>query len=192
MAKNLISGPIFARLAQMWGFHFFFLGFTRTRCQTLLQAIIVLNFKESLWSKHKKMVKNLSFGLIYVRRIVISLFFCKTSNYTLFQKTFSWFLSLLDVRHCRKLSLYAFSRKTYDSNSIKRQETLFWAWLSAVGPKFGLPTSFSKYWLWQLLDIMVSYYHIQYQKKLMIQSWENLVTDSYSDKRTNRRTSVIS
>ena len=29
----------------------------------------------------------------------------------------------------------------------------------------------------QSLDIMVSYHHVQYQKKLMIQSWENLVTD---------------
>ena len=29
---------------------------------------------------------------------------------------------------------------------------------------------FSKIWLCQSLDIMVSYYHVQYQKKLMIQS----------------------
>ena len=36
---------------------------------------------------------------------------------------------------------------------------------------------FSKMWLRQSLDIMVSYYHVQYQKKLMIQSWQNIVTD---------------
>ena len=36
---------------------------------------------------------------------------------------------------------------------------------------------FSKIWLRQSLDIMVSYHHLQYQKKLVIQSWENLVTD---------------
>ena len=28
----------------------------------------------------------------------------------------------------------------------------------------------SKFWLRQSLDIMISYYHVQYQKKLMIQS----------------------
>ena len=41
--------------------------------------------------------------------------------------------------------------------------------------------SFSKIWLRQSLDIMVSYHHVQYQKKLMIQSWENLVTDCQTD-----------
>ena len=29
--------------------------------------------------------------------------------------------------------------------------------------------------------IMVSYHHVQYQKKLMIQSWENFVTDRQMD-----------
>ena len=36
----------------------------------------------------------------------------------------------------------------------------------------------------QSLDIMVNYHHVQYQKKLMIQSWENLVTDGQTDRRT--------
>ena len=31
---------------------------------------------------------------------------------------------------------------------------------------------------------MVSYHYVQYQKKQMIQSWENLVTDGRTDKRT--------
>ena len=35
---------------------------------------------------------------------------------------------------------------------------------------------FSKIWLRQSLDIMVSHHHVQL-KKLMIQSWENLVTN---------------
>ena len=35
-------------------------------------------------------------------------------------------------------------------------------------------------WLRQSLDIMVSY-DVQYQKKLMIQSWENYVTDGRTD-----------
>ena len=41
---------------------------------------------------------------------------------------------------------------------------------------------FSKSWLCHSLDVMVSYYHVQYQKKPMIQSWENLVTDGQTDK----------
>ena len=47
---------------------------------------------------------------------------------------------------------------------------------------------FSKIWLRQPLDIMVTYHHVQYQKNLMIQSWENLVTGRLTD----RRTKVIS
>ena len=49
-------------------------------------------------------------------------------------------------------------------------------------------------WLCQLLDIMVSYHHVEYQKKLMISSWENLVTDrrmdrgSVRDRWTHRQT----
>ena len=39
---------------------------------------------------------------------------------------------------------------------------------------------FSKIWLRQLLDIMVSYV----KKNLMIQSWENVVTDWQADRRT--------
>ena len=40
---------------------------------------------------------------------------------------------------------------------------------------------FSKTWLRQSLDVMVSYHHVQYKKKLMIQSWENLLTDGRTD-----------
>ena len=47
---------------------------------------------------------------------------------------------------------------------------------------------FSKIWLCQSLEIMVSYHHVQYQKKLMIQSWENLVMDGQTDRQTKKRT----
>ena len=40
---------------------------------------------------------------------------------------FSYILLLQDVRICCKLSLYAISRKTNESNLRKWQETLFWA-----------------------------------------------------------------
>ena len=58
------------------------------------------------------------------------------------------------------------------------------------GPNLGHQIFFSK--IWQSLDIMVSYHHAQYQKKLMILSWENLVTEGRTDRRTDRRTRVIS
>ena len=35
------------------------------------------------------------------------------------------------------------------------------------------------------LDIMVSYHHVQYQEKLMIQSWENLVIDERMNRWTD-------
>ena len=46
---------------------------------------------------------------------------------------------------------------------------------------------FFKNLLCQSLDMMVSYYHVQYQKKLMIQSWENVGMDRRTDRRTDRR-----
>ena len=62
----------------------------------------------------------------------------------------------------------------------------------SFGPDFGPsdPNSgrkkifFSKIWLRQSLDIIVSYHHVQYQKKLTIKSWENLVTDGQTDGQT--------
>ena len=57
MVKNLISGPILAGLAQIWGHEISFVSFTSTRCQILSQVIIASNFKENLWSKLKKMPK---------------------------------------------------------------------------------------------------------------------------------------
>ena len=49
--------------------------------------------------------------------------------------------------------------------------------LSPFGTNSGCQFFFSKIWLRQSLDIMVSYHHVLYQKKLMVKSWENLVTD---------------
>ena len=42
--------------------------------------------------------------------------------------------------------------------------------LGPLDPKSGLEIFFSKIWLRQSLYILVSYHHMQYQKKLMIQS----------------------
>ena len=46
--ENLISGPILAGLAQIWGHEISFVSFTSTRCQILSQVIIASNFKENL------------------------------------------------------------------------------------------------------------------------------------------------
>ena len=48
--------------------------------------------------------------------------------------------------------------------------------------------SSSKIWFRQSLDIIVSYHHVQYQKKPVIQSWENLVTDGRTNGRTDGQT----
>ena len=61
MAKNLISHPI---LVQIWVTIIFFVDFTSTRCETMLQAITVCNFKKNVRSKLKKMAKNLILDLI--------------------------------------------------------------------------------------------------------------------------------
>ena len=75
------------------------------------------------------------------------------------QKLCSWILLLLHVRHCCKLS-----RKTNNQTGEYSKK-----------PSFGQPIFFfSKIWLGQSLDIMVSYHHVQYQKNLLIQSWKNL------------------
>ena len=41
------------------------------------------------------------------------------------------------------------------------------------------------------LDIMVSYHHVHYQKKLMIQCWENLVTDKRTDRQQTDESDFI-
>ena len=52
--------------------------------------------------------------------------------------------------------------------------------LARVWPKVGLPFFFSKIWLHQSLDIMVSYHHVQYQKKT-----NDPILRKLSDKRTD-------
>ena len=105
---------------------------------------------------------------------------------------FAWILlPLLDARNCGKLSLCAILRKTNEPNFRKWQKkNKFWTWFWPIWPKFGLPFYlfffFSKIWLRHSLDVMVSYHHVQYQEKLMIRSWENLVTNRRTERRTDK------
>ena len=66
---------------------------------------------------------------------------------------------------------------------------LILAHLAEIRPAFFF--FFSKIWLRESLDIMANYHYVQYQKKLMIQSLENLVTDGERDRQTNRLMRVI-
>ena len=50
---------------------------------------------------------------------------------------------------------------------------------------------FSKLSLCQSLDIIVSYHHVQYQKKLMIQSWENLAMDVQTNQQRDESIIII-
>ena len=113
MVKNLILGPILARLAQTWAAKFFlFVGFTSTRWQGIVTSCHCMQFQGKLMTQTQENGKKIHFG----------------------SELFS-----------------------------------------------------QKIWLHQSLDFMVNYYHVKYQKKLMIQSWENLVTEGW----TNRRMSMI-
>ena len=85
-------------------------------------------------------------------------------------KIFSLILPLLNVTYCCKLSLCAISRKINDPNSRKWRKLHFGPDLGSQDQNSGRDFFFSKIWLPWSLDIMISYHHVQYQKKLMIQS----------------------
>ena len=112
-------------------------------------------------------------------------------------KTFLWVLSLLDVIHCCKLSLYVISRKTNETKLEKIAKNLVSGPILAHLPQFRAANFFSpKNWLCQSLDNIVNYHHVQYQKKIMFQSWKNLVLDGRTgrqrDRQTNKPTRMIS
>ena len=98
------------------------------------------------------------------KELILALIFGQTCSPPL--NLFMWVLLLLDVRHCRKLSLYAISRKMHDPNWRKWKKNSFGTWFRPTGLKVKPKNYFSKTWLHQSVDI-----------KLTIQSWENLVID---------------
>ena len=112
---------------------------------------------------------------------------------------FPYVLPLLEVKSCRQLLLYAISREKYDPNSTKWQKTSLWAIFRPVMPNFRPPFFFFFSFL-NLTSSYARYYDLPssctISEKLMIQSWENLVTDEQTDRatdgRTDRRTRVIS
>ena len=101
-------------------------------------------------------------------------------------------LPLLVVKHCSKLSSYAMSRKIDTPNLRKWQKPSFETYFTPSGPNLSHQNSFSKIWLRQSIDIMVSYHHVQYQKKSKIQSWENLVMGRWTAGWSNGQARMIS
>ena len=90
MTKNLILGLILTCFGKNLVPKFVFVGFTSTTCYTLLQVIIVCNFKENQQTKSEKMAKNPTLGPILTP---LSL---PTPTPT--PKFFVWILPLIDVR----------------------------------------------------------------------------------------------
>ena len=85
-----------------------------------------MQFQRKLMSQTEKMTKNLILGLILA---------CLAQIWA--PNFFSEVLPILDVRHCRKLSSYVISRKTYDANSTKWQKPHFGPALGPLGPNSG-------------------------------------------------------
>ena len=84
------------------------------------------------------------------------------------------FTSILDVRHCCKLSLYATSRKTNEQNLRKWQKPNFGPVFDLFSSNWGCQFLKKKIWLRQSLDIMASYHHVQYQERtnnLILRNW---------------------
>ena len=157
--KNQILGLTFGHLAHMWASKLFWMSFIPIISKTLLQATILCNLKKNLWTKLEKVTKKKK----RKKEKKIWAQFCdqkgklKLMNQTLKNGKnrnfgpdfglfgpnlgppifFSGILHLLDVRHCRKLSSNAISRKTYDPNTRKWRKTSLRAWRRSTGSKFG-------------------------------------------------------
>ena len=161
----------------------FLVDFTSTGCYTLLQAIIVSNFKENKCAKLEKMAKNLVPGRFWH-------LWPKFGPQKILYGFFWWVLPLLDVIHCCKLSLYAMTRKTNEPNLRKWQKTLFWARFRLICPKFGPPIFF----FFLKPDSSVTIYHCQLSSSTISEKTNDPILRKLSDGRTDgqRRTTVIS
>ena len=103
------------------------------------------------------------------------------------QKNFLWFLPLLDIIYCYKLSLYVMSRKTNEQNLRKAKmpkKPSFWPYF---GPKWGRQIFF----FFKNLTSLVTRYHGQLSS-CAISEKTNPILTKLSAGRTDRRTTVIS
>ena len=87
------------------------------------------------------------------------------------------------LKHCRKVSLYSISRKSYDSNSIKWQKkTYIGPDLSPLGPNLGT-NFFSKN-----LACSLTRYHVQLSSCAILEKTNDPILRELSDGRTDRQT----
>ena len=135
------------------------MDFTSTKRQALLQVISVCNFKKSKRTKLEKIAKKRVSGPILARL---------KHNWVL--SFFSWILSLLHVRCCCKLSLYAISRKINELNLRKWQKTQFPDRFCPFEPNVPPRFLFHRFYTNCMSDIVASYHCMQFQRKLMNQT----------------------
>ena len=175
MTRNLILDPILAHLAKIWPHpHFFSLQvlplLVVRQCSKLSSYAIWRKTNEpNLRKWQKKLI--LERILVCLAQIWPPQFFLQV-------------LPLLVVRYCSKLSSYAISRKTNEPNWRKWQKKLVLGIILVYLAQIFF--FFSKTWLRLSLNIMVTYHHVQYQKNLMIQSWENLERDGRTDRQMDQ------
>ena len=89
------------------------------------------------------------------------------------QKYFSWILPLLDVRHCCQLSLSEILKKTNKTNLRKWQKNWFPDDFGPFGTNLATKAFLRWFYFYQTLDIVTSYHCMQFQGKLMNETWEN-------------------
>ena len=172
MAKKPSFRPDFVYFGPNLGSHFFFRGFYLYSMLDIVPKYHCIQFQGKLINQTCENGKKPSFGHDF------GPFGPKFDP----QKFFLWFLPLLDIIYCYKLSLYVMSRKTNEQNLRKAKMPKNLVSDPILVQNVAAKFLFSKIWLLQSLDIMVSYHHVQYQKKL-IQSWQNLVPEGQTDGR---------
>ena len=118
------------------------------------------------------MSKNLVLGLILdpLAQIIFHIFY------------FYYMLEIVASYHCMQ-----FQRKLMNQTWENSKKPSFGPDFGPICPNLGYQIFIQKSGC-QSLDIIVSYHHVKYQKKLMIQSWENLVTDGWTDGQIDRHT----
>ena len=136
-------------------------------CKLLLYAISKKTHEPNLrkWQK-------LSFGANF------GPFSTNLGPKTFFQRFYLYnMLEIVARYHCMQ-----FQRKQMNETWENDKKLTFGPNFGAFVQNLGCQNFFSKIWLCQSLDFMVTYYYVQYQKKLMMQSSKNLVTDGQTDK----------
>ena len=165
MAKNVVSGPSHF----FYGFYFYYL----------------LDIVASYYCMQYHFGVQLRTKWLWVR---VQLQSCNEPNLRKQQKTqfwdkslpkfrlnnfFSLILPLLVVRHCRKLSLYAISRKTNEPNFRKQEKTYFWVnFVPNLGHQF----------FFQNLALSVTRYHGQLSSYTTSEKNNNPIFRKLSDR----------